>query len=228
MPPKLSGWKPDHGRITRLLLLRHGEVHHDDRKALYGQRDVRLSELGELQSRETGAALKGSGVTAVYSSDLVRAAYLGKQVAEQSGVPMELSPALRERFFGDWQGRRWDDLMVEFPELIAKYEAERFSYRVPGGAENFLDVKDRVLPVVQKIVQDHPGQTVALTAHSGPVRIILADALGLPLENLFQFGLDYCSMSVVEYAESGRVRVELLNSTHHLTTRLGGGGSHGV
>lgn len=228
MPPKPSGWKPDHGHITRLLLLRHGEVNHDDRKALYGQRDVRLSELGELQSRETGEAMKGFGITAVYSSDLVRASYLGRQVADQSSVPMELFPALRERFFGDWQGRRWDDLMLEFPELITKYETERTTYRVPGGAENFVDVRDRVIPVVQNIVNRHPGETIALTAHSGPVRVILADALGLSLENLFQFGLDYCSLSLIEYAESGRVRVELLNSTHHLTTRLGGGGSHGV
>ena len=201
---------------TRLLLLRHGEVHREDCQALYGQMDVRLSEWGEEQSRLAGLALKNIRIDAVYSSPLKRAALLGHEIARHHGLQPQIVDVLKERFFGTWQGMMWPAIEASWPEEFARYQQERFTMRAPGGAESFEDVHARVMPFINALLERHAGQTICITAHGGPLRIILADAMQMPLTSLFRFELDYCCLNVIDYGpKDERTRVKLMNATTH-------------
>ncbi len=215
--PAEGSWLPMEGEPLRMILLRHGEVHEEDRTSLYGQLDVRLSELGREQSRQTGEALRLAPLAAVYSSGLGRAHFLAEEVAAHHGQALRVDDRLRERHFGSWQGTPLEDLDVHFPQEMARYREDRFYTRPPGGGESFADVRDRVLPFAGELIRRHRAETIVLACHGGPVRVLLGAALGLPMTSLFTFGVDYCSLSLLEHYESGRVRVRLLNSTHHLT-----------
>jgi alpha-ribazole phosphatase/probable phosphoglycerate mutase len=204
------------GKPTRLFLVRHGEVNAQDRKNLYGAADVKLSDVGIAQSRLTGLALRRFPIRAVYTSDLSRARTVGEQIALQHGLRPVVTPLLRERHFGHWQGLPWEEIQARFPEEFAAFEAQRFYYRVPGGAENFQDVQARVIPCLREIILRHPGETVAITAHSGPTRLILAHAFQMPLECIFTFEQDYCCLNAIDAYPSGRMRVKTLNSIEHL------------
>lgn len=206
---------------TRLFVLRHGEVHADDCQVLYGQADVRLSELGKEQSRMAAQALRREKLAAVYTSDLARALYLGQQIAQVRGLHPQLSDQLRERYFGIWQSRPWQAIQQEFPEDYRRYMESRVTMRVPGGAENFQDVQRRVIPFVREVVARHTGQSICITAHGGPIRTIVSDALRLPLEHIFTFELDYCSLCIIDYRRDGTARVLLMNGTEHLRSRNG-------
>jgi broad specificity phosphatase PhoE len=211
-----SGWHAPGDQPTRLHVLRHGEVAERWRTVLYGQIDVELSPRGEEQSRRTGAAMAGLPLVAVYTSDLRRAATLGREIARHHGLEPVVTPALRERHFGHWQGLPWQSVAEQWPDEHRQYELDRFTVRAPGGAENFHDVAGRVLEVGREIVARHPGQQVAIACHSGPARILLGAALHLPLDSLFTFDLDYCSLSTIDIHPSGRVRLVNLNGTAHL------------
>lgn len=209
-------WWLEKGTRTRLVLLRHGEVEEGARNRLYGQEDVALSPRGMEQSRAAGEALRPHGITAVYTSDLQRASVLGASVAGHHGLTITPDPRLRERRFGDWQGLSWDVIEDTRPDELRAYHADRFRYRVPGDSENFEDVRARVLQFLNEVLPRHPGETIAITAHSGSVRILLAEAMGMPLDSIFTFEQDYCCLNVIDYFESGRRRVERINDTHHL------------
>lgn len=211
----MSVWKPDTGSFTKLIVLRHGEVHAEDRKGLYGQMDVRLSDHGKAQSIAAGAAFARDPISAVYASDLERARFLGEQIAGHHGLKVQMDTRFRERHFGDWQGLPWEVVSERFPEVVLEYEKDRFTVRAPG-AENFLDVQTRLLPAVKEIVERHRGGTVVLACHSGPARLILADALALPLQSIFNFAQDYCCLNIIEFYDSGRTTVRLVNGTSHL------------
>ncbi|MBI1291567.1 alpha-ribazole phosphatase [bacterium] len=202
--------------VTRIVLLRHGEVHPEDARGLYGQMDVRLSERGIRQSDAAGAWLANQRFARVYTSDLRRAHYLGSSIARHQGLAPTVTPALRERNFGAWQALTWQEIQDRFPDEHRRYEANRFTMRVPGGAENFQDVRHRVIGFLHSILDRHRGQQIAITAHSGPNRLILAEALRLPLESLFTFEQDYCCRNVIDFPASGTPRVRLLNGTEHL------------
>ncbi len=209
-------WLSGEGIPTTLYLFRHGEVHEKHRKYLYGQMDVELSPKGIKQSIRVGKYLKKTPIDHVYSSDLIRALTLGREISRHKDLQPRLDPRLRERHFGDWQGKPWDKIAEEYPEEVEKYLESRHTVRAPGESESFIDVQSRVLPFVQEVLTKHRGEKVAITAHSGPVRIILADALGLPLGSIFTFDQDYCAMNIVDYFESGRTRVRTLNAVHFL------------
>jgi broad specificity phosphatase PhoE len=200
---------------TRLILIRHGEVHAENDKRMYGQADVRLSTVGEEQSRETGRALAKEPIHAVYSSDLKRAHFVAREVARHHGLQPQITPHLRERFFGAWQQKTWDEISREYPKEFLRYQQHRFTMRVPGQGENFADLRARVMAAIYPLISRHRGQQIAIAAHSGPVRLILSEAMRFPIDALFTFDIDYCSRSVVDYTDND-VRVRLVNGTDHL------------
>ncbi len=209
-------WLPPEGKATRLLILRHGEVNAESRKALYGQLDVELSERGHAQSARTGAALSTQPIEAVYTSDLSRASILGREIARHHELEPHPDPRLRERHFGHWQGLLWEHIETTYPEELKQYSEKRHHMRVPGPSENFPDVRARLVPFLAEVLEKHRGQTVAIACHSGPARILLAEALGLPIDGIFTFEQNYCCLNAIDYFDTGRVRVQLLNDTHHL------------
>jgi alpha-ribazole phosphatase len=202
--------------VTRLILLRHGEVHPDDARGLYGQMDVRLSDHGKRQSEVAGQWLARERIHHVYTSDLQRAHFLGAAIARHQGNSPTVSPSLRERHFGSWQSLKWAEIADQYPDEHRRYEANRVTMRAPGGAENFPDVQRRVVAFLRSVVERHRGHQIVITAHSGPNRLIIADAMGLPLESLFTFEQAYCCRNIIDYPVTGSPRVQLLNGTDHL------------
>jgi len=194
---------------NRLLLIRHGEVTMVGRP--YGQLDVPLSEEGREQSRTLVERLRPYRIDAVYSSDLARARWAAELIAADRGLRVEVRRELRERRFGDWQGKTWDEIKAAWPDLFERYRNDFLSVAAPGGGETYLQVRDRVMPLVGEMVGDGEGRQVAAVAHAGLMRVILAEALGMPLANLFRIWLDPASLSIVEYHPNGRQVVRLIN-----------------
>ena len=51
---------------------------------------------------------------------------------------------------------------------------------------------------------------IAVVAHGGTNRVILAEALGLPLGNIFRLAQDYAAWSLIEYRDHDAI-VHILN-----------------
>ena len=83
-------------------------------------------------------------------------------------------------------------------------------YRVPEG-ENLLDVEARAMPVVREMLERHRGQELLLVGHGGLNRIILLNAIGAPLINMFNIEQNYGCLNIIDYYADGRATVKLLN-----------------
>lgn len=194
---------------NRLYLVRHGEVASVGR--LYGQIDVALSERGREQSRALIGRLRSYTIDAVYSSDLQRALWAAELIAADRGLTVNVRRELRERMFGAWQGKTWEEIRAMSPDLLERYRRDFLSVVPPGGGETYEDVRKRVLPVVREMVGDGEGRHVLAVCHAGVIRVILAEALGMPLANIFRIILDPASLSIIEYHPNGRQVVRLIN-----------------
>jgi alpha-ribazole phosphatase len=82
--------------------------------------------------------------------------------------------------------------------------------RFPGG-EAFADLRGRVLAASAEIRAAHAGEAVALVAHGGVVRVILADALGLAEEAIFRLAQSHGGVSVVDWL-GGEPVVRVVNA----------------
>ncbi|NDY41713.1 histidine phosphatase family protein [Dissulfurirhabdus thermomarina] len=198
------------GRATRIWLLRHGAVEAPE-GVYYGQMDVPLSDLGRRQSEAAAEGLRGVALDGIFSSDLGRCRYLAELLAkDRPGVPLHLTSDLRELEFGEWSGWHWNDIERRAPHLLARRMADLAAFRPPGG-ESLGDLLARAWRVVEGIVRGDAGGTFALVGHGGTNRVVLARALGLPLDRVFCLGQDLACLNCLDLFPDGNAVVRLLN-----------------
>lgn len=195
---------PDRGAATRLLLVRHVETDESVHGTCYGRLDVALSPEGRRRAEALGAALAALPMAAVYSSPLRRALDTATALAAPQGLEAHVEDGLREIDFGELEGLSYDIIRAERGELYRRWMERPTGVTFPGG-EGFADLRDRVLPAVAAICARHKGEAVAVVAHGGVVRVVLADALELPEGAIFRLGLDFGGISVVDWIDGSAV-----------------------
>lgn len=197
-------------KATRIHLLRHGQVEGFEQKRYNGQGDVRLTQLGRQQSAAFAGRFQHLNLAAIYSSDLHRCRLAADQIAILQQVDPIFKVELRELHIGDWEGRTWEQLQREYPELWQARLADIVNVAPPGG-ETLLQMAERVRPAVKEIIAAHAGQEIVLVGHGGVNRVILLDAIGAPLKQLFHIEQDYGCHNIIDYFTDGIAVVKKLN-----------------
>jgi broad specificity phosphatase PhoE len=196
--------------FTRVYLMRHGEVRNGGEKRYNGHIDIDITENGREQMWRLAGMLAGEKIAAVYSSDLIRSAKGADIISRSLGLTYTPLRDLRERSVGKWEGLTAEEIKERFPGEYTAWRADLLNYRPPDG-ECLLDVRERILPVYRKLVGSHLGQAVAMLLHGGVNRIIIADALGLDLMNLFRIDQSFGALNIIDYFDDGMAVVKLLN-----------------
>jgi alpha-ribazole phosphatase len=194
---------------TWVYLARHGEVLHAAEGRFFGHTDVALSPAGLAQAAALGACLAGESIEAVYASDLSRARQSAAPLATGRGTDVITVPPLREMAMGRWEGLTFAEIRAREPELCDRWLADPFAMPFPEG-EGLAELRARAVPALREVVERHAGRRIAVVAHGGTNRVILAEALGLPLANIFRLAQDYAAWSLIEYRGGGAV-VHALN-----------------
>ncbi|WP_236189132.1 alpha-ribazole phosphatase family protein [Pseudomonas paraglycinae] len=163
----------------RLDLLRHGETELGG--GLRGSLDDALTEKGWTQMRE---AVSGQGPwDRLVSSPLQRCARFAEELSAQRDLPVSLDKNLQELHFGAWEGQSAAALMETDAEGLGLFWADPYAFTPPQG-EPVSDFSARVLAAVMRLHAAHAGERVLLVSHGGVMRLLLAQARGLPREQL--------------------------------------------
>lgn len=203
--------------MTRLLIVRHGETEWNVEGRIQGHTNSNLSKRGVAQARALAQRLARWKIDAVYSSDLTRAMDTIAAAAKAHKLSAQPRAALREKGFGDWEGRTVAEVSEGYPELWKRYHVEReLNTPIPGG-ESWTQVQTRILGVLHEILETNPEDaTVVIVGHGAALRPILLDAMQAPLSCLPRISLDNASLSIVEYKAPHGGRLQLLNDVSHL------------
>jgi glucosyl-3-phosphoglycerate phosphatase len=156
--------------VRRLVLLRHGESVWNAEGRIQGQRCEGLSDLGHEQARlAAGSLARAYPDAAVVTSDLPRCVETAAPLTAMLGVVAVHDRRLRERSFGDWEGRLRSE--------VAEEDADRWRRWLLGedvvgevGGESARELADRIEPVWCELLAATPdgAVTIAVT-HGGPV-----------------------------------------------------------
>ena len=202
---------------TRLLLVRHGETIANREYRYIGVRDDPLSTHGQTQAVQLAEALAVLPVAAVYSSPLQRAYQTALAIAARHTLEVQTVDELCECSFGTWEGLSRAEVIARSPEDAQHLSAwERDTAISPPEGESFEALRQRVCTAVNRLAQLHPGQTIALVSHVGPIKILLCAALDAPTSSIFRIFLDPATISVVDWRDRGPSTVRLINSHAHL------------
>lgn len=183
---------------TRLYLLRHGQVADGHTHLYHGNNDVALSPQGVQQLERAAAQLQEVELAGVYASDLTRARVGAEIISRGRDLSPRILPEFREVHFGLWEGLSFGEIMEQFPtDLEARFK-DLTNFRIPGG-ESLTDVRNRTLPALKNLVAEHYEQAFLLVAHAGVNRVILSEAMGLPLQHLFRLDQSYGCLNIIDY-----------------------------
>jgi alpha-ribazole phosphatase len=193
----------------RLFLLRHTQPEGGQTWTILGHKDVPLSESGMSHCRDLAAQFEGMPLEAVYSSDLERSWRLADMLAKSRGLPAHRLKGLRELDCGCMDGMKRDKARELYPEVFEGLRRDPLNYRIPEG-ETMLELAGRVRPVIDEI-RGSGLRLVLIVGHAVVNRIVLCDALNLPLEYAYRIEQSYGGINVVEYGNR-RPTVHLVNS----------------
>jgi len=194
---------------TVLWLLRHPEPEDSARGRCYGSMDVALSPDGIRHARSVADALAQTTFAAIYTSPRQRCTQAAQILAVGRTCAVETVAALRELDFGELEGRTYDEIAAMYPDVYQEWMERPTETQFPGG-ERFSEMHARVIAATRDLRSRHAGQSIALVTHGGVIRIILADALGMKLANIFRIGQRYGSINAVRYFGENPV-IELIN-----------------
>jgi broad specificity phosphatase PhoE len=200
---------------TRVILVRHGQTVWNVEQRFRGQADVPLDETGQLQAKLTADYIAARWpLCAVYASPLQRATDTGRAIAEAQGLEVSPQDELLDISFGELQGMSIDKALELYPEIVNRWSESPHTTLFPGG-EGLDTVQQRSTQALREAVDSHPGETIALVAHTVLNRVLLCAVLGLGNEHFWLLGQATCAINVIKW-ERERYLLDLMNDTSHL------------
>lgn len=196
--------------VTKLLLLRHGEVEDFGKRVVRGQLDAPLSAVG-LAQHERLVDWLGQHETApdmLYTSDLSRCSELAVRLEEAWGRAATSTKLLREQDLGRWQGRTWEDISAEDGPLVTRYWDD-YANTVPPGGESLVQMSERVGAWLDGTLAKYPGKTIVVSTHIGVIRVLLCRLLDVPATEALRFAPAVASSTEVLISEAGPVITRL-------------------
>jgi glucosyl-3-phosphoglycerate phosphatase len=176
--------------MVRLLLWRHGQTSWNAQRRFQGHANVPLDATGHQQARHTARYIAALEPSAIYSSDLARAAETAGYLARLTSLPVRLDKDLRERGGGSWEGLTNDEIRERYPAEYAMF--------VPPDGESVTAVADRAAAALQRIADSLDGGTLAvLVSHGASINLGMSRLLGLPERVRILGPLGNCAWSVL-------------------------------
>ncbi len=201
--PPVQGWAGPTGPPTTLVLVRHGVTDHTTRKLFsggLGGSNPGLNDEGRAQVRATGDWLAplAEGVDALIASPVRRTRESAEILGELLGRPVREEVGVAEMDFGAWDGLSFAEIQEQYPDDLSRWLGN-LEHPPTGGGESFRTVAARVIEGRDRILAAHPGQTVVVVSHVTPIKTLVADALGAPLDALYKMELSPASVTVISY-----------------------------
>ncbi len=155
----------------RLIWLRHGETDGNVRRLYIGHRDLPLNASGQKQTEQLAKRLSREPITAIYTSDLIRAKQSAqKLLAYFPHARYQVTPLLRECDFGEWDGLTYDEICARDREGFERWFQDPF-HHPPAKGETMTKMDRRLHQLVERIERDHQeDELIAIVTHGGPMR----------------------------------------------------------
>jgi broad specificity phosphatase PhoE len=201
--------------MTKIILVRHGHVEGISPERFRGRADLALTPQGRRQAEATARCIEASSTpAALYASPLSRSLTTAEAIGRPFGLTPTPMPGLMDIDYGEWQGLTPNEVERKWPETLDTWQRAPHWAAIPGG-ESLQDVLTRSVAALRDVIGRHPSDTVVLVGHDSVNRVILLNALDLPLSRYRRLGQDPCAINEIDFSV-GEFTVRSVNETQHL------------
>ena len=198
---------------TRIIAIRHGETAWNVDTRIQGHLDIPLSANGRWQAGRLAEALRDETITAIYASDLTRAWETAQYVGQVHGLKLNKEVGLRERDFGDFEGKTFAEIEVLLPEQSLRWR-KRDPEFYPAGGESLTTMRTRVLEAAERLAAQHPGEQIALVGHGGVMDVLYRAATRLDIQAPRTWALGNAAINRLLWTPEGFTLVGWADTQH--------------
>lgn len=193
--------------MATVLLLRHGRSSANTAGILAGWTpDVHLDDTGRSQVQRLSEQLSGLPLARIVSSPLDRCQETAAAVVAPHDLRVDTDADLGECKYGAWTGRKISELSKEplWRTVQDQPAAMVFPPSEDFESESLAGMHARAVAAIRRldaeVSQTHGPQAVwCAVSHGDVIKAILADALGLHLDQFQRIVAGPASLSVVQY-----------------------------
>jgi broad specificity phosphatase PhoE len=199
--------------MTEVLVVRHGETDWNRERRWQGHGGPGLNERGRAQAHAVATRLTGVKLTAIYTSDLPRAAQTASIIGKAVGLEPVPERGLREVDIGDWRGLTRAQVRQRNPAGYRRWRRGEAGWK---GGETYDEMHARVVATLERLLKGHARGRILIVSHGGAVRAIVARAVDAPRHDRVHIdGADNCSLTTVA-ATRAALRLVGFNDVGHL------------
>ena len=199
--------------MATVLLVRHGRSTANTGGVLAGHTPgVLLDEVGQQQADALVGRLAGLELAAAISSPLERCMETAQRALAGRDANIRMDERIVECRYGDWTGKELKSLTDDPMWKVVQRHPSAAVF--PGAeGESLRDVQNRAVEAIREFNAEFGDRSVyAVFSHGDVIKAILADALGLHLDQFQRIVVNPCSVSVVTYTPE-RPFVHRMNDT---------------
>jgi probable phosphoglycerate mutase len=165
--------------------------------------NVDLGARGYRQAEAVAPVIAAIKPDLLVSSNMLRARRTAEAIARSCQLSIRIEPDLHERKVGNMQGTPIQNEFGVWPETLARWVAGETDY-APAGMESFDQIRNRVVPVWNRVTLENKGKSIVIVAHGIVCRVILLSILeGYNAADWQRLGR-IANVSISEVIENGR------------------------
>ena len=184
--------------MTTVLLVRHGLTATTGHTLTGWTPGISLDDRGQQQAAAIAERLKNLPLDAIVTSPLDRCRQTAQAIADERDKPdVTVDERVGECRYGDWTGQPLKKLAKD--PLWRVVQAHPSAVTFPGG-ESMPDVQHRSVAAIRDW-NARLGKDAAylICSHGDVIKAIVADSLGLHLDQSQRIQVDPCSLTVIRY-----------------------------
>jgi probable phosphomutase (TIGR03848 family) len=186
--------------VTTVLLVRHGLTATTGHVLTGWTPGISLDDRGRAQAAALAARLAPLPLDAIVSSPLDRCLQTaGTIAADRDGQQVVTDDRVGECRYGDWTGQPLKKLATEKLWRVVQAHPSAVTFPGPDG-ESMPDMQHRAVAAVRDWnARLGPQATYLICSHGDVIKAIVADSLGLHLDQCQRIQADPCSLTVIRY-----------------------------
>lgn len=200
-----------------IYLIRHGETDWNSVRKYQGRMDIELNAKGIDEANSVGNKLENYNIDCIYSSTLKRAMKTAEIINSYvSAGTINPTDEIIELNLGEWEGRTWDEIQVEYKEFLKTWMTNRVKVKIPGG-ESYGDAEIRGINFLRNLVNSCNYENVVIVSHGALIAAVLCSILSIDANHEGNFRVDNCSVNHIYYdKKEDKFTVVTLNDISHL------------
>ncbi len=196
--------------LRYIIFLRHGQAENNTTRVLAGRRPgVPLTLAGLEQSEKIAKFLKPFNISTIYSSPIERAKKTAEIVSEHNSLEIKTDERLIELDMGKFTGMPYDEIFEKHGNVFLKFYEGDLEI-AHNGVETFVQLKKRILDMVDFVIREHNDENVLLVTHMDPIKALISTIMGLKANSLFELIIENASLTIFKEVQ-GKLTISAIN-----------------